>query len=53
MSSRPASDAATTLCLARWEAGRSYPCSKPKGHDGPHVHPMDPVPKDYFLAVSA
>ena len=45
--------AETTLCLARWEAGRSYPCAKPKGHDGPHSHPMDPVPPDHMLAVSA
>ena len=40
-------------CGARWEVGRSYPCALPKGHDGPHEHPMDPVPPDHMLAVSA
>ena len=43
-------------CGARWEAGRSYPCALPKGHAGPHMHPMDYVPPrdhDHDLAVSA
>lgn len=30
-------------CLARFEAGRAYPCTRRFGHDGAHSHPMDPV----------